>query len=163
MSTALTEPRKDKRSAASRAIAQAILDQYQPTSAKEMQNALEDRFGPMFEAILQGEMDDHLGYKSNGHGLKNTTNRCNACGSKRLKTSMDEVDFKTPCNQDGSFDPQLIPKRERDVSDIKEKVITIYAKEMSQRDIADAIKRYLCFLYKLFHADKLQDNIKDIL
>ena len=39
------------------AIARAIIDEYQPTSAKEMQDALKDIFGPMFEAMLQGEMD----------------------------------------------------------------------------------------------------------
>ena len=66
--------KNDKRSAASRAIAQAIIDQYQPTSAEEMQDALRDIFGPMFEAMLQGEMDDHLGYESNDHGYKETTN-----------------------------------------------------------------------------------------
>ena len=140
MSTALMAPRKDKRSAASRAIAQAILDQYQPTSAKEMQDALKDIFGPMFEAMLQGEMDDHLGYEANDHGFKDTTNRRNGYGSKKLKTSMGEVEIKTPRDRDGSFDPQLIPKRERDVSDIEEKVITMYAKGMSQRDIADTIE-----------------------
>ena len=43
-------PRKNKRSEASKAIAQAIIDQYKPTSAKEMQDALKDIFGPMFEA-----------------------------------------------------------------------------------------------------------------
>ena len=50
-------PRKNRRSEASKAIAQAIIDQYQPTSAEDMQDALRDIFGPMFEAMLQGEMD----------------------------------------------------------------------------------------------------------
>ena len=57
MSNALMAPRKNKRSEASRAIAQAIIDQYQPTNAEEMHDALKDIFGPMFEAMLQGEMD----------------------------------------------------------------------------------------------------------
>ena len=52
MSNALMAPRKNKRSEASRAIAQAIIDQYQPTNAEEMQDALKDIFGPMFEAML---------------------------------------------------------------------------------------------------------------
>ena len=52
-------PRKNKRSEAGKAIAQAI-DQYKPTSAEKMQDALKDIFGPMFEAMLQGEMDSHL-------------------------------------------------------------------------------------------------------
>ena len=47
----------------SRAIAKAILEEYQPTSVQEMQDALRDIFGPMFEAMLQGEMDGHLGLR----------------------------------------------------------------------------------------------------
>ena len=39
-----------------------------------MQNALKDIFGPMFEAMLQGEMDSHLGYTANDHGVKETEN-----------------------------------------------------------------------------------------
>ena len=68
MDNALMAPRKNKRSEASRAIAKAILEQYQPKSAEEMQDAIKDIFGPMFEAILQGEMDSHLGYEANDHG-----------------------------------------------------------------------------------------------
>ena len=45
--------------------AQAIPDQYQPKSVEDMQEALKDIFGPMFEAMLQGEMNSHLGYSNN--------------------------------------------------------------------------------------------------
>ena len=69
--------RKHKRSKASMAIAKAIIDEYQPNNAYEMQDALKDIFGPMFEALLQGEMDSHLGYESNSHEYKATTNRRN--------------------------------------------------------------------------------------
>lgn len=58
MSIALMAPRKNKRSEASMAIAKAILEEYQPFSVKEMQDALRDVFCPMFEAMLQGELDD---------------------------------------------------------------------------------------------------------
>ena len=140
MSTALMARKNDKRSAASRAIAQAIIDQYQPTSAEEMQDALRDIFGPMFEAMLQGEMDDHLGYESNDHGYKETTNRRNGYTKKTLKTSMGEVEIESPRDRDGSFQPQAVPKRQKDVSAIEDKVLSMYAKGMSQRDIADTIE-----------------------
>lgn len=52
MSNTLMAPRKNRRSEASKAIAQAIIDQYQPSSAEEMQDALKDIFGPMFEAMV---------------------------------------------------------------------------------------------------------------
>lgn len=84
MSTELMAPRKNKRSNASMAIAQAIINEYQPKNAEEMQDALKDIFGPMSEAILQGEMDSHLGYESNDHGPKNTSNRRNGYINLRL-------------------------------------------------------------------------------
>ncbi len=62
--------KRNERSEASRAIAKAILEQYKPTTTEEMQDALRDIFGPMFEAILQGEMDSHLGYETNDRGAR---------------------------------------------------------------------------------------------
>ena len=140
MSTEVMAPRRNKRSEASKAIAQAIIDQYQPSNAEEMQDALRDIFGPMFEAMLQGEMDNHLGYSSNDHGYKETSNRRNGYTHKTLKSSMGEIEIDSPRDRDGSFDPKLIPKRQTDVSGIEEKVIAMYAKGMSQRDIADTIE-----------------------
>ena len=140
MNTEIMAPRKNKRSEASKAIAQAIIEQYQPTSAEDMQDALRDIFGPMFEAMLQGEMNSHLGYESNDHGFKNTSNRRNGYTHKKLRTSMGEVEIDAPRDRDGSFDPQLIPKRSKDVSGIEDKVLSMYAKGMSQRDIADTIE-----------------------
>ena len=140
MSNALMAPRKNKRSEASKAIAQAIIDQYQPASAEDMQDALRDIFGPMFEAMLQGEMNSHLGYETNDHGYKETSNRRNGYTHKSLKTTMGEVEIDTPRDRDGSFAPQLIPKRSKDVSGIEDKVLSMYARGMSQRDIADTIE-----------------------
>ncbi len=140
MNNTLMAPRKNKRSEASMAIAQAIIDQYQPTSAEEMQDALKDIFGPMFEAMLQGEMNSHLGYESNDHGYKNTDNRRNGYTNKTLKTTMGNVEINAPRDRDGSFEPQLIPKRSKDVSGIEDKVLSMYARGMSQRDIADTIE-----------------------
>ncbi len=77
MSTEIMAPRKNRRSKASTAIAKAIMDEYQPQTAEEMQAALKDIFGPMFESILHGDMDSHLGYDANDHGYKNTEGRRN--------------------------------------------------------------------------------------
>lgn len=58
----LTMARKKKELSPNLQLAQAIIDQYQPQSVEDMQDALKDIFGPMFEAMLQGEMNSHLGY-----------------------------------------------------------------------------------------------------
>ena len=74
-----------KRSNSKQQLAQAILDQYQPKSVEDMQDALKDIFGPMFEAMLQGEMNSHLGYSNNERGEKETVNRRNGYSQKTLK------------------------------------------------------------------------------
>ncbi len=145
MNTEIMAPRKNKRNEVGRAIAQSIIEQYHPQNAQDMQDAIKDIFGPMFEAMLQGEMDDHLGYESNDHGYKATSNRRNGYTNKTLKTTMGDIEIQSPRDRDGSFDPQIIPKRTRDVSGIEEKVITMYAKGMSQRDIADTIEQIYGF------------------
>jgi len=90
--------------------------------------------------MLQGEMNSHLGYKNNDHGAKQTENRRNGYASKNIKTSIGEVPISVPRDRDASFEPQLIPKRTRDVSHIEDKVLSMYAKGMSQRDIAETIE-----------------------
>lgn len=139
MSTEIMAPRKNKRSNASMAIAKAIINEYQPTNAEEMQDALKDIFGPMFEAMLQGEMDSHLGYRPNSHGSKDTDNRRNGYGHKSLKTTYGDVEIEVPRDRDGTFEPQAVPKRTKDVSGIEGKVLSMYARGMSERDIADTI------------------------
>lgn len=69
--------RKNRGNEKGQAIAKLIMEQYQPQNKDEMQNAIKDVFGPMLEAMLQGEMDNHLGYVSNDHGSKDTNNRRN--------------------------------------------------------------------------------------
>lgn len=145
MGTAQMAKKKDERSEGRRAIAKAILEQYKPTTTEEMQDALRDIFGPMFEAMLQGEMDSHLGYESNDRGSKSTSNRRNGYTEKTVKSSIGEIDIRTPRDRDGSFEPQLIPKRAKDVSGIEDKVLSMYAKGMSQRDIADTIEEIYGF------------------
>lgn len=53
---------------------------------------------------------------------------------------MGEVEINTPCDRDGSFDPRLIPKRSKDVSGIEDKVLSMYARGMSQCGIADTLE-----------------------
>ena len=113
--------KKEKRSEGSRALAEAILQAYKPTTVAEMQEAMRDIFGPLFEAMLQGEMDGHLGYPSNARGEKENANRRNGYTDKTIKTSMGDIAIRTPRDREGSFTPQIIPKRSRDVSGISAK------------------------------------------
>ena len=74
---------KKKKDTSKNAIVNKILKEYQPETVEDMQDALKDIFGPMFEAMLQGEMNNFLGYENNDHNEKETLNRRNGY-SKRL-------------------------------------------------------------------------------
>lgn len=129
-----------KRDPKSVELANLILEKYQPETVEDMQNALKDIFGPMFESMLKGEMNHHLGYESNNKEEKKTTNRRNGYGNKVIKTSSGEVNIQVPRDRDGTFEPQLVPKRKKDVSAIEDKVLSMYARGMSQRDISSTIE-----------------------
>lgn len=121
-------------------LVETILEEYKPETARDVQEALKDVFGPIFEAMLQGEMNNHLGYSNNDKSIKETENRRNGYISKNVKTSMGEMNINIPRDRDGSFEPLIVPKRTKDISDIDQKVLSMYAKGMSQRDIAATIE-----------------------
>jgi len=131
---------KIKRNPVAVEIANKILEEYKCGNVEDMQDALKEIFGPMFEGLLKGELNHHLGYESNSKEAKSTENRRNGSTPKTLKTSMGEVPIEAPRDRDGSFDPLLIPKRTKDVSAIENKVIAMYARGMSQRDISSTIE-----------------------
>ena len=119
----MSEMAKKKESTPGENLAKQMIEQYHPKSVADMQNAMKDIFGPMFEAMLPGEMNSHLGYESNDHGAKSTDNRRNGSTSKKSKTSSGEVNIKVPRDRDSSFEPRLVPKRQKDVSEMEEKVL----------------------------------------
>lgn len=130
---------KIKRDPKAVAFAEEFVKNYNPESAQDVDEALKEIFGPIFEAMLQGEMNNHLGYESNNKDYKDTANRRNGYGKKTLRTTKGEVDIEVPRDRDASFEPKLIEKRQRDVSDIEGKVLAMYARGMSQRDISKTI------------------------
>ena len=121
------------------ALAQEIAKQFDPQS-EDADEALKELFGPIFESLLQGEMSHHLGYENNNKEYKQTQNRRNGYGQKTVHTTKGDITIDTPRDRDGSFEPQLISKRQRDVSGIEDKVLAMYARGMSQRDISKTIE-----------------------
>lgn len=96
------------------ALAQQIIDTYNPQSAQDMDEALKDIFGPLFESMLQGEMNNHLGYASNSKEEKKTLNRRNGYSPKKIKTSRGELDINIPRDREASLNRKLF-LREREM------------------------------------------------
>ena len=151
---------RKKRDPRAEKIAQAILREYEPKSADEAQEALRSVFGPIIESMLQGELDAHLGYPSNDHGPKGTENRRNGYTPKKVRTSFGKVPIDVPRDRDGSFEPVVVAKGESDLSDIEAKVLSLYAKGLSERDIAEVTREIYGFSISAETVSAITDRIR---
>jgi transposase-like protein len=96
------------------------------------------------EAMLQGELESHLGYKKNAL-RPSKENARNGYTSKRLKSELGEVQINVPRDRAGDFEPQLVPKRSGITQGIENLVISLYAKGMSNSDIEDELREIYGF------------------
>ena len=124
-------PEEQKR----RALMMEMVKELGITDANELYIALRDMFAGTMEDMLMAELDEHLGYEKHDQQPKETGNRRNGTTPKKVRTNTGEVELNVPRDRDGSFTPQLVAKRQNDVSDIESKVMSMYAKGLSDRDI----------------------------
>jgi transposase-like protein len=90
------------------------------------------------EAALNGELAAHLGYEK--HHKTGATNSRNGYSSKTLKTEEGEIELQTPRDRDGSFEPQLVKKHQTRFTSMDAKILSLYAKGMTTREIVDTFK-----------------------
>ena len=89
----------------------------------------------LVERALQAEMAGHLGYDKGESRDRPGGNARNGTTGKTLKTELGEVDIEVPRDRDGTFEPQLVKKRQRRLAGFDEKIIALYARGMTVRDI----------------------------
>ena len=109
------------------------------------------------EKTLEGQLDAHLDYDKNERS--SNPNFRNVTSKKTIKTSYGESDISVPRDRDGSFDPQIVPKRSRLANGIESIVISLYAKGMSTSDIEQQIKELYDFKISTSTISKITDNI----
>jgi len=90
------------------------------------------------EAALNAELDDHLGYPK--HQKSNSPNSRNGYSTKSLKTEDGEFELATPRDRDGSFEPELVKKQQTRFTSMDDKILSLYAKGMTTRDIVATFK-----------------------
>lgn len=101
---------------------------------------IQKMIGGMVEQLLEQEMEDHLGYERYSTEGHHSGNSRNGRTKKTLKTSHGPVEVEVPRDRCGSFDPQLVKKRQTSISGFDDKIISMYAKGMSTRDIQDHVQ-----------------------
>lgn len=92
------------------------------------------------ERILEGELTDTLGYEKNDVVGNNSGNSRNGHSSKTIKTKEGEMTIEVPRDRNNAFSPQLIPKHQTRFDDLDDKIISLYSRGMTTRDIQDQLK-----------------------
>lgn len=111
------------------------------TDAAGLSDLLRDMFAGTLEDMLKAELDEHLGYERHDQQPKSTGNRRNGTTAKTVKTAHSgELALDIPRDRDGSFEPRIVKKGQSDVSEIQDKVMSMYAKGLSDRDISEVIE-----------------------
>ena len=119
-------------------IISSLLQEYDIKFAEDIQDALKDLLGGTIQEMLEAEMDDHLGYEK--YDRSEEPNYRNGKKTKKIRSRYGDMDIEVPQDRNSSFEPKIVQKRKKDISAIDDKIISMYAKGMTTRQISETIE-----------------------
>src|SRR5687767_2976814 len=142
-------------------IPEEILDQFagpaRPMSQADV-DAIMRRFKKaMVERMLGGELTHHLGYAPGGTKPEATSNHRNGTTGKTVLTDDGALDLAIPRDREGTFEPQLIPKHARRFTGFDEKILALYARGLTVREI----QAFLAEMYAVEVSPDLISTVTD--
>src|SRR5437762_338278 len=152
------KPKRERSEAPLAPVPSEILDQFVrqgPISHEELETAVRRFKKAIIERALGGELTHHLGYAPGGTKPDDTTNHRNGTGDKTVLTDDGPLTLDVPRDRDGSFEPRLIAKHERHFSGFDDKIIALYARGLTVREIQ-------AFLGEMYAVDVSPDLISTV-
>lgn len=118
------------------------------TTIEELNELMRLMMKSGLERMLDTEMDVHLGRRQSAEGnvpqatttSKASPNRRNGRSKKTMQGELGEVTLRTPRDREGTFEPKIVEKHQRRIPDFDEKILALYAKGMTTRDIQEIVK-----------------------
>ena len=105
-----------------RNIIRGLIDEYGIETAEDIQAALRDLLGGTIKEMMESEMDEHLGYEKSERS--DNDDYRNGYKKKRINSSYGSMEIEVPQDRQSSFEPQVVKKRQKDISDIDQKIIS---------------------------------------
>ena len=130
--------RKRKLNENKKNIIASLIEEYDIQTAADVQEALKDLLGGTIQEMMEAELDNHLGYES--YERSDNPDYRNGTKSKTLRSTVGEIPIAVPKDRDGDFEPKVVPKYKKDISDIESKVISLSAKGLTTRQISSVIE-----------------------
>ena len=137
-------------------ILKLLQENYDINSAQDLSSALKDMFKGALQEMMNAEFDSSMGYSKYDKKSEKTNYR-NGATKKTLKSEFGAFEFETPRDRNGEFEPKIVPKNTRDVSGIEDKILSLYARGLSTRDINEQIQE----LYGIEVSATMVSNITD--
>lgn len=121
-----------------RNIIHQLLQEYDIETDEDIQDALKDLLGGTIKEMMEAEMDDHLGYGRSERS--DSDDYRNGYKTKRVNSSYGSMEIEVPQDRKSTLEPQVVKKCQKDISDIDQKIISMYAKGMTTRQISETIE-----------------------
>ena len=137
-------------------ILKLLQENYDINTAQDLSSALKDMFKGALQEMMNAEFDSSMGYSKYDKKSEKTNYR-NGTTKKKLKSEFGEFEFETPRDRNGEFEPQIVPKNTRDVSGIEDKIISLYGRGLTTREINEQIQD----LYGIEVSATMVSNITD--
>jgi putative transposase len=109
-------------------------------TTQDIATLLKKLFAGTIEQMLEEEMAEHLGYAKNNVEGNNSGNSRNGYNKKTIKSEWGESEISVPRDRNGEFEPRVIEKRQTRTDEIERRILSMYAKGMSVRDIEDQLR-----------------------
>ena len=144
-----------------RNIISALMDEYEIKTAEDIQDALKDLLGGTIRSMMESEMTNHLGYPKSARS--HSENCRNGSKTKTVRSEYGEFEVDVPKDRNGTFEPQIVKNRQKDISRIDDKIISMYAKGLTTRQISEQIEDIYGFACsESFISDVTDKILKDI-
>ena len=112
-----------------RNIIRQLLEEYDIETTEDIQDALKDLLGGTIKEMMEAEMDDHLGYEKSERS--DNDDYRNGYKRKQVNSRYGSMEIEVPQDRKSTFEPQVVKKRQKDISDIDQKIISMYASIIS--------------------------------
>ena len=118
-------------------IFKALIEDYGIKDTNDIKDMLKDLMSGTIQTMLEAEIEHELGYAKNSVSEKNTSNSRNGYSKKTVRSEYGNINLDIPRDRNAEFEPQIIPKYQREITGIEGQILSLYAKGMSSRDIEE--------------------------
>ena len=118
-------------------IFKALIEDYGIKDTNDIKDMLKDLMSGTIQTMLEAEIEHELRYAKNSVSEKNTSNSRNGYSKKTVRSEYGNINLDIPRDRNAEFEPQIIPKYQREITGIEGQILSLYAKGMSSRDIEE--------------------------